>query len=103
MNGKEEEGCVAALIWMVWFTPGVLLSGWVTMLLWGWFITPLGAPTIGLWHAVGLNIIVGFMHTTTNNNSDDPIETILTQIGTRILMAAIALGVGWVVLQLMGA
>lgn len=43
-----------------WAIVGILLlapSSFVIMLLWNWFITPLGAPAIGFWHAVGLDCV----------------------------------------------
>jgi hypothetical protein len=39
-----------------WLTFGVGLS-----LMWGWFLTPLGAPPIGWAHAMGLGAIFAFI------------------------------------------
>lgn len=35
--------------WSSFFT-----TSWVGALLWGWFLTPLGLPLIGVWHMAGL-------------------------------------------------
>ena len=40
---------------------GSLLGGVVLQDLWGWFIVPFGLPELGLAHAIGINIIVGFL------------------------------------------
>ncbi len=40
--------------------PIILLRGWILLLLWSWFIIPLGAPEITLAHAIGLGIIISY-------------------------------------------
>lgn len=34
-------------------------DAWVVLLLWGWFIAPLGAVKITYWHAYGLDVMIG--------------------------------------------
>lgn len=103
MNSDSEEALATLLLWALWIIPGNLLGGWVIMLLWGWFIAPLGVASIGLWHAIGLNVLVGFLKTPQVYNDDkSPLESMAALIMTRIFMAPLVLGVGWVVLQLMG-
>lgn len=40
---------------------GTLLGGVVLQDLWGWFIVPFGLPELSLAHAVGINVIAGFL------------------------------------------
>lgn len=40
---------------------GSLLGGVVLQDLWGWFVTPFGLPQLGLAHAIGINVIAGFL------------------------------------------
>ncbi len=37
---------------------GTFYKGLVAMMLWHWFIAPLGAPSIGLFHAMGIGLAV---------------------------------------------
>jgi hypothetical protein len=37
------------------------VQGYAIMKLWLWFMTPLGLPVIGLWHAVGIKGTVGYL------------------------------------------
>lgn len=38
-----------------------LLNGFVLKYLWGWFIVPLGVKQIGIAHAIGVSLIVGYL------------------------------------------
>jgi len=37
-----------------------LYDAWVLLMLWGWFIVPLGAPRINFWHAYGIDVFVSY-------------------------------------------
>ena len=100
---KQDESAAAVFIVFLWLVPGILLGGWTLMLLWGWFITPLGVASIGLFHAVGLSLIIAFFKTDKPiQNGDSPIEAAVEGIFTHIFKVLIVLGLGWIVLQLMG-
>jgi hypothetical protein len=54
-NGSEvAAGCVAGIALSI---PLGIYRAWVLMLLWGWYVVPLGAPDIGMAHAYGLSLI----------------------------------------------
>lgn len=38
----------------------VFLQGMTLMLLWKWFVVPLGVPPLGVFHATGLNVLLLF-------------------------------------------
>jgi len=40
---------------------GLPFEGWTVSLLWHWFVAPLGPPDIGLWHAIGLMVLVNML------------------------------------------
>lgn len=48
-----------------------VLSGFTIMVMWGWYIVPLGLPTIGLIHALGLDMLITFI-VTTKKSEDIP-------------------------------
>lgn len=39
--------------------PTAMLRGYVIQKLWLWFLVPLGLPTIGVAHAIGISILIG--------------------------------------------
>lgn len=49
-----------------------LLSGFSIMLLWRWYVTPLGLSEIGLVQAMGLDILISFVVTTQINTKSVP-------------------------------
>jgi hypothetical protein len=47
-------------VFILWFI-GSLIRGFVLLKMWAWFLIPLGLPTITLWHAVGVSMIVAYL------------------------------------------
>ena len=70
MNKKDSTDLlfdvIMVLIWIVLsivFIPGVfLLNGYVIMVLWGWFIVPLGIIALSLPMAMGISLLVSYMN-----------------------------------------
>lgn len=48
-----------------------VLSGFTIMVMWGWYIVPLGLPTINIVHALGLDMLVTFI-VATKKGDDTP-------------------------------
>jgi len=59
---------VKFVFWLVMFACVIVFSGFVTVELWGWFVVPLGAPAIGIAHALGLRMLVSV---STHNYAED--------------------------------
>lgn len=70
------------------------LDAWVFTRLWLWFATPLGAPRIGGFHALGLMVLVRFVTSTRWNPKKT--EHYLKQATGHLVYALIALLIGWV-------
>lgn len=49
-----------------------VLCGVAIMLMWNWFVVPLGLPAIGLIHAMGIDLLVSFIVTTKITMDTDP-------------------------------
>lgn len=49
-----------------------VLCGATIMVMWNWFIVPLGLPVIGLVQALGIDMLVTFIVTTHINSKPDP-------------------------------
>ncbi len=60
--------------WAILLVFGVVLNGYVVMILWGWFIVPsLGMPEITITTAAGLSLFAGYVTTgfTDSRRNDD--------------------------------
>ena len=44
-------------LWII----ATVFGGWVMTYLWKWFIVPLGVPPITLFHALGINLMAGYL------------------------------------------
>lgn len=68
MAGRDDDGRVIAMPLMIIILGAVAyaaisgaLSGVAAMLLWQWFVVPLGVPALGFWHALGLATTIGLL------------------------------------------
>lgn len=64
MTSRDSEGnwAVFALFLMPFlWVGGLILKGWVLVNLWSWFVVDLGLPQIGMIHAIGLALIIGYL------------------------------------------
>ena len=76
--------------------PLALLRGWAVMTLWAWFVVPLGAPALTIWHAVGVSLIVGLLtYQVQYEPADEANELFWTRFSTAILAPLICVGWGW--------
>lgn len=96
-------GCTAVVIA---YLAGVVLSGWVLVVLWGWFVLPVfrvAAPSIA--QACGLGLFLRFM--VQNYYSYDRSKTYTGQdVAVAVLMMVVyplvVLGIGWFIYQFSG-
>lgn len=54
---------VHALVALVWTLANAVILGWVISQAWGWFAVPLRFPRIGVFHALGLALLVKLLVT----------------------------------------
>jgi hypothetical protein len=71
-----------------------VLCGATIMVMWNWFITPLGPPTIGLIQALGIDTLVTFITTTHISSIPDPFWERWTP---SMIYALSTLFVGWII------
>lgn len=57
MTDDTKTEPVATLVCLLLLYPLTLLEGWCLHLLWTWFVVPLGLPSIGTIHMVGLSCL----------------------------------------------
>ena len=97
----EALGCIGAgtlfLGLVVYFA---LVNGWVLVLLWSWFVVPLGPPVLSLPIAVGIALILRLLtYVDTSNLQTKELSTgnrIAGMLG-HLLSPWITLGFGWIV------
>ena len=74
------------------------IDGVVVVVLWGWFAVPLGLPTIGVAHAVGISALVALVVAAPVPKSaedDDEWEEIYRLVRISLYRAFLALAVGY--------
>lgn len=80
-----------------------LFNGWALSVLWGWFLVPLGLPQIGMAHAIGIGLLVGFLtktHLHAEKEFDSKWEKAAAHTAV-ILNPLLVVGMGWVIAQFM--
>jgi len=53
---------------------GIFLGGLAIMYLWEWFITPFGLMSIGIFHAMGIDLLITFITYQINSFTVKPME-----------------------------
>lgn len=71
----------------------MFFCGLTIMWMWGWYIVPLGLPAIGLFHAMGLDLLLSFMVTTKIENETKPFWE---HFISATVFAALTLLAGWI-------
>jgi len=74
--------------------PTVMWSGYVLSVMWGWFLVPLGAPEIGVAHAIGIAGLVAMIAKNSNVSKDD--ESFIGMLSWVFCKPLITLAGGWV-------
>ena len=100
------QGCVTALLGLFIFMPiFTALRGFVLHRLWAWFVVPLGVPAIGIAHAVGLAMLVGFLkmsqHDFDQESDDEPLARLIGQSIGYVVVYGFVLLAGYLIHGLM--
>jgi hypothetical protein len=72
---------------------GVMWSGFVLSILWGWFMVPLGLPALGVAQAIGIALVAGML---THQMPRGEAET-SALFAFAFLAPLFSLAIGWVV------
>lgn len=92
------------------FTALFLLHAWAIMVLWNWYVAPLGPPEIGKSTALGLTLVCSMILRTPKADVPDDQMTPaqlqlrhrmrLRSLGLAFLQPFICVGAGWLILHL---
>lgn len=92
---------VAAMLGVM--VAGVMWSGFVLSILWGWFFVPaLGVPVLSVPSAIGIALVVSYMthqYQKKNKSEIDGWEAVAESLAHMAMKPAFALLVGWIVKQ----
>lgn len=83
----------------------IFWGGWVTSILWAWFIVPLGVMPINYWHAVGIGCVVaaflgtrGMYDGPEDKDPDVQFGIVMVRSFARVtLIPAMLLGMGYLI------
>ena len=82
---------------------GVMWSGFVLSILWGWFFVPsLGVPALSVPSAIGIALVVSYMthqYQKKNKTEIDGWEAVAESMAHMALKPVFALAIGWIVKQ----
>jgi hypothetical protein len=77
-----------------------ILRGWTISVVWGWFIVPMGAPSIGIAQAIGLSCFASIFTIglkTDVADQGDEVERVVTAILNAVVSYALILGTAYIV------
>lgn len=85
-------------VWLALWLPLVVLNGWAFSILWGWFIFPVFGVELGVYQAIGLMTVVGFiLQKVPPNDDDEPIEdTLIRNLVWFTTKPLVCLAMGWI-------
>lgn len=72
--------------------------GWAASIMWGWFLVPLGAPSLAWWQLAGIGLTVSALRTdvTADIKSDQKWYAVLLRA---VLAPLFSLAMGWILLH----
>ena len=95
MKNDSKDDSLYTLLTLVVAVPLAAWAGFVLSVVWAWFIVPLGVPAVGMWHAAGIKLTVGWLTQTISpddrRSSGEKFTSVLV-LGT--LLPPIVLGLG---------
>ncbi len=101
-----EKAFIAILLvvgGVVLMVPLAFVYGWVLTMFWAWFVVPtFGVPMLGIWPAVGINLLLGLVtrqanqcHADDMRDSNEKLSAAIVQL----IWPLVVLGFGWIIWQ----
>ena len=93
---EKEQSTGVFIIAILLLVPMLLWRGWVTVMLWNWFmvVEPIGAPVLPMAHIMGIALLIGCL-TKEMGPKQDRHEAI-KHVGYALGGPALALLLGWI-------
>lgn len=97
-EAKEESltptGAVLSLLCVLVTIP---LRAWALMTLWGWFVVPLGAPAVTLWHMAGVSLLLSAMLWRYRKDADLTAEQAVEAVIASALYPPLVVGLAYII------
>lgn len=104
MRRRDDDttpDAIFGLLSLFLLVPLAAWEGWVLKTLWTWFVVPLGVPSLGLWHAVALAMMVSWLadssawHASLRNDDDrDALARFWARLKALVVCPLFALAMG---------
>jgi hypothetical protein len=103
-NDTTFLSCLGAIGLLIILVPlSIIMHGWVSSIMWGWFIVPLfGLPVLTIPYAIGISAVAALFKGNSSTNKDDnksATTKFLEALFVAFVSPLISLGFGWIVLQ----
>lgn len=97
MSKEEKDSGLALTALAVLLVPTIVLHGWATATLWGWFVVPaLHAPTLSIGHAIGISMLFRYL-TRHASKPGEKRPSAWHTVGVGIASPLMVVGAGWLV------
>ena len=92
---KNDDDAVAKVMAVILAIPvSVVARAWVLTVMWGWYFTPFGAPEIGMAHAAGISLTVGYL---TKHGASEKDTSVTEAMTTALAGPLVVLLFGWMI------
>lgn len=81
----------AIVLLIIMLLPFGILNAWAVQKMYGWFLLPLGAPAINLWHTWGIAMLINHFMPTVNSD-----KKILVRLFTGVFGVFLMLLIGYI-------
>jgi hypothetical protein len=93
MSRHDDEAVAKIIAALISVPVAIIWRAWVLMVMWEWFVSPFGAAAIGMAHAAGLSLLLGYV---TKEGAKTEEKTLGDHIATALVGPGLALAFGWV-------
>lgn len=87
---------VFILLLIIAFVPLGIFNAWAVQKMYIWFLLPLGAPALNLWHVFGISILIRHF-TNTTSDKDKTGKEVLGGIAKSVISTLFMLLLGWII------
>lgn len=101
-NTNEESHPIFSTIVVLSMVPNIILRGWVSKVLWAWFLVPMGLPPANLVQVLGISLSLGYLTGTTSirsvtsPDSDDEFSEKVGKWALGWILPLLVLGIAWI-------
>jgi hypothetical protein len=99
--GEKKEETWKSVVSLALLPVLIPWEGFVIAKLWRWFLVPLGVPPVTISHAIGISTLTWLLTHQINLAEKKELDSLETMLIVFVRFA-MALGIGWVAMKVMG-